>query len=219
MLAIRLIVHKFYLASESAKMRNFFGAYLMLSVLSDQCPDDELSHQCARECYSLVQACQDQCGQLMDYHCMSECDFELEECIQFCPCHTGCPDGCSGCNTPFCQCNDKTANPDYNNCIEQLDEVYIKCVIDCNYDSTCLSGCLRDHDENITYCPCNENCPNGCPCQNYECTYSTTTQPATTSAVDKPKTSVLILNTAYRESARMVINGQGRATTNFNFVY
>ena len=48
---------------------------------------------------------------------------------------------------------------------------------------------------------------------------TTTTQPSTTSAADKPKTSVLILNTAYRESAPMVINGQGRATTNFNFVY
>ena len=36
-------------------------------------------------------------------------------------------------------------------------------------DVECLSSCVRELSDNTDNCPCQTNCPNGCPCINYEC--------------------------------------------------
>ena len=34
---------------------------------------------------------------------------------------------------------------------------------------SCLPDCNREYYENLKYCPCREFCPNGCPCEGFNC--------------------------------------------------
>ena len=54
-------------------------------------------------------------------------------------------------------------------CEEYFEDEYLKCVSECNNDAFCVSKCAREYNEAILNCPCNRNCPEGCPCPNYEC--------------------------------------------------
>ena len=42
-------------------------------------------------------------------------------------------------------------------------------MISCNNDPQCLSTCNREYVQNLAQCPCQEGCPDGCPCPDYEC--------------------------------------------------
>ena len=44
-----------------------------------------------------------------------------------------------------------------------------QCLNDCGEDSACRSACNRDYSDSINNCPCEENCPFGCPCSEYDC--------------------------------------------------
>ena len=39
--------------------------------------------------------------------------------------------------------------------------------------------------KNLANCPCNENCPKGCPCESYECKYTSSVQTTTTVKVSQ----------------------------------
>ena len=53
---------------------------------------------------------------------------------------------------------------------------YNNCVIGCQpNDSSCFSGCSRDYNKNFSYCPCEELCQNGCPCDYFTCLSESTT--------------------------------------------
>ena len=74
------------------------------------------------------------------------------------------------------KCGDRTSNPDYAKCEEHMKADYTSCITLCPPgDSTCLAACVGQYNENLKNCPCNENCPLGCPCPNYTCASSTTT--------------------------------------------
>ena len=74
------------------------------------------------------------------------------------------------------KCGDQTSNPDYAKCEEYMKANYTSCINICPPgDSTCLAACVEQYNENLNNCPCNENCPLGCPCPNYTCASSTTT--------------------------------------------
>ena len=53
---------------------------------------------------------------------------------------------------------------------------YTECTSLCQPgDFVCIAVCNREYNENIENCPCNANCPRGCPCENYFCDATTTT--------------------------------------------
>ena len=87
------------------------------------------------------------------------------------PSKSGCPYGCDGCPSSFCQCHDYANNPDFISCEADLEEVYMECLALCETsDFDCLGSCSRDYYFNLDNCPCRSNCPGGCPCENYDCT-------------------------------------------------
>ena len=89
-------------------------------------------------------------------------------------------------------------------CEASVEEAYGHCIIDCKGDSSCMSNCNREYDSQLISCPCNANCSNGCPCPNYECT--------------KPKSAVLILNTANDLNIPLITDMDGRVEP-VNFQY
>ena len=86
-----------------------------------------------------------------------------------CPCYGDCSTGCHGCTSSFCQCSRDEPNPDEVNCTGQVEDEYLKCLVNCDHDALCLTECVRLYDENLARCPCYADCPTGCPCPNYEC--------------------------------------------------
>ena len=41
-------------------------------------------------------------------------------------------------------------------------------------DEACFQNCAREYDKNLENCPCQEKCPTGCPCPDYQCPTRTT---------------------------------------------
>ena len=48
-------------------------------------------------------------------------------------------------------------------CEHSCDTVVYECLNRCYSDSTCMRQCWLEYDKCIVNCPCNEECPNGCP--------------------------------------------------------
>ena len=49
-------------------------------------------------------------------------------------------------------------------------------------DENCEDQAIDSYQNENLNCPCKSNCPDGCPCPNYECGSTTTTTPTTTTA-------------------------------------
>ena len=68
-----------------------------------------------------------------------------------------------------------------------------------------------------------KNCRNGCPCENYECSQTTTDTTTTTTPRTRttvaPKTSVLILNTAVGRNVPIITDATGRVDTDLRFTF
>ena len=117
-----------------------------------------------------------------------------------------------------------------------------KCIVRCQIgDNTCFGKCKREYDENLQNCPCQERCPLGCPCPNYQCPETTTgpitttttiatttsttatTQTTTTSTTVATttadlKTWILVLNTRSSSNVPLIIDGRG-SSKEIDFVY
>ena len=61
------------------------------------------------------------------------------------PCHENCPDGCPGCDSPFCSCAIPDQNPDFEVCSEHAWTDLGKCLSTCHGDGDCLTECYRQH--------------------------------------------------------------------------
>ena len=68
------------------------------------------------------------------------------------------------------ECEDVESNNDFITCKALYQDEYLECSAACQNDPACVSQCSRTYDENLKSCPCQEHCPNGCPCSSYECT-------------------------------------------------
>ena len=100
---------------------------------------------------------------------------DLWNCIGTCPCFDSCPNGCQDCSHPLCACYDQSSDQDFMFCSEYAELGYRKCTLDCQHDISCYQKCEDQFQESLNNCPCNPGCPNGCPCENYECMYASTT--------------------------------------------
>ena len=143
---------------------------------------------------------------------MSLCDTDLARCIDACPCQALCPDGCSNCNTGFCECHTNGTSQEQVICEDEASIELGHCVNDCKSDQQCISECLRLYDIQTQKCPCNSKCLNGCPCPEYECPIATTavSTTMTTTNTGKNQTAVLILNTHSGLNAPVLTNLDGR---------
>ena len=48
-------------------------------------------------------------------------------------------------------------------CEHICDAVVSQCLDKCGSESSCYRECWLDHDKCVINCPCNEECPDGCP--------------------------------------------------------
>ena len=132
------------------------------------CDDVEMADKCFMVCDREWNDCLDKCE---TNDCKFECHFNQNQCTDNCPCMRNCPNGCENCG--FCACYEIESNQDFINCRNDLEESYITCLAECSHDPVCMSDCLRIYDQSLEKCPCGEECPNGCPCEGYECTETT----------------------------------------------
>lgn len=56
---------------------------------------------CSTECSDARDSCYSGCGN--DYTCANRCNVVWLDCLETCPCSSGCPDGCDGCPHPVCE--------------------------------------------------------------------------------------------------------------------
>ena len=194
-----------------------------------------MNDQCVKFCDDRQETCLESCSG--NTSCVFDCNYESAACTNSCPCFEGCPNGCDGCLTPFCRCYDYENNPNYQTCFEFYERLFHICVYNCpTVDLLCLATCNRDLEGNLETCPCRNQCPNGCPCPNYECPVTTTIQttnsttapttstttitstaPKTTTSLAKPKNSVLVLSTYQGYKAPVITNANGREHYDFFF--
>ena len=166
--------------------------------------DEIIGHECSTDCNILFDMCKRYCNENIE--CLIECDYDLESCISACPCHGDCIDGCSGCESPYCVCYGDSEDEEKKECLDKLDQVYVSCLVNCEHEVVCVSKCVREYNEGVLECPCNEGCPQGCPCPNYECSTETTTEPTTTTV---PNYGGLVLAVYDKDAKATLTNSDG----------
>ena len=78
--------------------------------------DEGLAIECLEYCATEADDCRQVCGE--NSSCVIECGVKLDECIIYCPCQKECPNGCSGCESHFCQCKSGDEVPGLAECEE-----------------------------------------------------------------------------------------------------
>ena len=74
------------------------------------------------------------------------------------------------CATVNCSSCAEDFNPDADACRNESDVNLSACLTACDLDDTsCRSACNREYTDALSQCPCQENCPHGCPCSGFEC--------------------------------------------------
>ena len=95
--------------------RAFAGTTNANSRLNEDCVDIILGKICNEQCVGYLVDCVAKCNN--DSICIANCGREESKCVNACPCHADCIDGCEECEHPFCtQCNDIDSNEDYQKC-------------------------------------------------------------------------------------------------------
>ena len=85
--------------------------------------------------------------------------------------------GCFTCLNEICfpeACDSDEININYKKCLDDLQDVYGQCTLDCYAAGgpdvgTCVVACSDTFIDDHTNCPCQAGCPEGCPCGNYDC--------------------------------------------------
>ena len=54
-------------------------------------------------------------------------------------------------------------------CAAEQSDILGNCTLGCYGDTDCQLSCLETFETNYSKCPCQKNCPLGCPCPEYEC--------------------------------------------------
>ena len=195
--------------------RKFYNLRLFTYVLIR---DETDGLECVEECLTTRENCVRLCSE--DNTCLKTCNNELAQCMNTCPCYGDCLEGCDGCESAYCSCRDLETNSDFQKCKSDLKDENTRCIANCDVGEwRCISECNRQYDENMSFCPCQSECPQGCPCPNYECLGTTEAPTTTSTTASKIKTSVLVLNTKLNVNVPIITDEFGREDRNFMFMF
>ena len=119
---------------------------------------------------------------------------------------------------------DVNANEDWNTCLDTNGMSLGRCIYHCDNDEACETACVHHFKMKTENCPCEKNCPSGCPCPLYECDDITPTMDPTTPVIETTtatvyEEAVLVLSSTYSDSnitnPPMVIGFDGK----YNIIY
>ena len=102
------------------------------------------------------------------------------------------PNGCKDCD--YCFCLFPEENEQYQQCATIFELKFLQCVEQCEHIEVCLPECNQDYYDNLKLCPCQEYCPEGCPCDGFDCdlltqNHTTTSISLTTTTQSEIKTT------------------------------
>ena len=165
--APKLSQHKLKSKMELSFFQDSFSYHL--PRLNETCTDLDLGEICSTNCENNLLACLGDCN-AGDAACERICIREGFDCIDRCPCHADCILGCENCPADVCSiCAFPEENEDHLKCFAELENELFQCIQNCGGSSSCVTLCTVQYSQNILNCPCEEGCPDGCPCPNYQC--------------------------------------------------
>ena len=92
------------------------------------------------------------------------------------------------------------------------------CIVECRpSDFACYSYCSREYQDNLTRCPCSNDCPFGCPCPLYQCPATTTSTTLMTTTTAPSYSSILVLNTWSSANVPLLIDIDGNVDNRLSF--
>ena len=149
-----------------------------------------------------------------EHDCSSQCNRAYSSCTYNCPCNLGCPSGCGdGCPHQLCQCRQPELDEHYIECKEHAQVHFDMCIDECDHDILCDVVCELDYADELKDCPCQVNCPNGCPCPNYQCSTATTTNSRTSTSGMLYSTTSTTVRTTTTASNRTTTESTGTTTS------
>ena len=176
-----LVAKRTFLLIQPVRKFCFFDKASSICKLSDY----ELSLICTSLCETDFIKCAESCD---ENECLLTCNREFASCndgehqylevckshasiylVLACPCHTDCLDGCIDCENLICSCKDDTNGKNLDVCAAEQSDILGNCTLGCNGETDCQLSCLETFETNYSKCPCQKNCPLGCPCPEYEC--------------------------------------------------
>ena len=187
------------------------------------CSDSDLADACVDYCSTINHECIEKCSG--NRNCILYCDSNGDDCFDACPCFGDgeCLTGCSAsCSSSYYQCRDfPESTGEFILCQNQCTGGYAQCAVGCDgYDYACFSDCTRTLEQCFQRCPCQEECPRGCPCPAFQCSGSTSTSFTTeTTPPMEMSTNVLILNTFSPSNRPLIINASGELGSGFTFSF
>ena len=154
-----------------------------------ECADYPAAAECTDQCVSEQSDCLSSCGS--DSSCQYACTNTMLRCVDNCPCYANCPQGCSNCDSDYCVCNDKQNYPEFISCEKVANSNYSICISKCDHGeiNACVAACNNSYNDEIEKCPCGAQCPNGCPCPEYDCNDTPETQSDTILVFNKYSSS------------------------------
>ena len=101
-------------------------------------------------------------------------------------------------------------NAEWKSCTESKSIDLGLCIYACKSNKDCEDSCVEEFKTSHQDCPCEANCPAGCPCESYDCdqttTPATTTTAKTTTQSTTTTTTVPTTTRPASENSVMVLN-------------
>ncbi|CBY10654.1 unnamed protein product [Oikopleura dioica] len=147
---------------------NIFAIFTIKAILASltktACPDQDLGDKCVKAIEDDLNKCIEACDSQL---CLADCSREYSANIRDCPCSDEHQDGCGSSSHSICTCkNPQVDNIFFRQCFAEATGRSNECYENCGMNIHCFDGCLASFKEEMKECPCMENCPLGCPCEN-----------------------------------------------------
>ena len=152
------------------KMKSLLVA-VVNAYVNEDCANLDVEALCSSDCDTAYATCVVECSQ--DPVCVSGCSRASVQCLTLCPCHEDCFDGCP-CEqgSAYCdgfECTDFHADA-YEACVHFSQGIFFTCTDECvDFDQECQDQCAELYVSELDKCPCMAACPDGCPCDGYNC--------------------------------------------------
>ena len=137
--------------------------------INTECPSLDQLALCESDCESENLSCLKGCNN--DQQCVAGCTRDFAACTEVCPCYTSCFDGCP-CEyeSKYCDSCEAMHADEYKLCAEWVHQILMECLNECPpFDTSCDHECAAESEKHLQWCPCMNQCKDGCPCTQYQC--------------------------------------------------